>query len=98
MKAATPNTKEYAKMQVELDEKELWLKRAKDGIEKYTQENYDKLSQREKNIHEKAFSINSNDPHYRKLDTLQYNDNGTARELKIPKGDILHQLRQDVDT
>jgi phospholipase C len=98
MKAATPNTKEYAKMQVELDEKELWFKRAKDGIEKYTQENYDKLSQREKNIHEKAFSINSNDPHYRKLDTLQYNDNGTARELKIPKGDILHQLRQDVDT
>ncbi|MEP6751066.1 MAG: alkaline phosphatase family protein, partial [Bacteroidota bacterium] len=87
----------YAKMQLDLDQKKLWLTRAKDGIEKYTEENYDKLSQYEKNIHEKAFSINSNDPFYRQLDVLKYNDDGTAREMKVPKGDVLHQFRQDVD-
>ena len=98
MKAATPGTAEYAKMQLSLDQKQLWFPRAQDGIGKYTEENYNKLSQHEKNIHEKAFSINSNDPHYRQLDTFQYTDDGTAREMKVPKGDVLHQFRQDVDS
>ncbi|MEO5593844.1 MAG: phospholipase C, phosphocholine-specific [Chitinophagaceae bacterium] len=97
LKTVTPGTVEFKKIQDELDEKQVWLTRAKEGVDKYTVENFDKLSQREKNIHEKAFSINSNDPFYRQLDTLHYTDDGTTREMKVPKGDVLHQFRQDVD-
>jgi phospholipase C len=65
-------------------------------IKKYTPENYAKLSQFEKNLHEKAFQTNSNDPDYHELTSLKYNDNGTEREMKVPKGDVLHQFRQDI--
>jgi phospholipase C len=63
----------------------------------YTKEAYEKLSDAEKRLHEKAFSINIKDPFYNQLDSLQYNDGATAREVKIPKGDVLHQFREDVN-
>jgi phospholipase C len=59
---------------------------------------FDKLSQKEKNIHLKAFNTNKGDPNYHHLTTLKYNDDGTERELKVPKGDVLHQFREDVNT
>jgi phospholipase C len=59
---------------------------------------FEKLSQREKNLHTKAFSSNDLDPDYHTLTTLSYDDNGTKREVKVPKGDVLHQLRHDVNT
>lgn len=67
-------------------------------LEKYTPENYAKQSQYEKNLHEKAFVTNTSDPDYHKLMTLKYNDNGTEREMQVPKGDVLYQFRQDVKT
>ncbi|MGN6353960.1 MAG: phosphocholine-specific phospholipase C [Parafilimonas sp.] len=70
----------------------------KDAINKYTPENFEKLSSLQKNLHEKAFCNNSNDADYRSLETITYDDNGTTRTMQIPKGDILYQLRQDVKT
>ncbi len=64
----------------------------------YTTENYDKLSQHEKNLHEKAFCSNKNDADYRKLTTHKYMDGSIEREVNIPKGDVLHQFREDVKT
>ncbi|MBD1392672.1 phosphocholine-specific phospholipase C [Mucilaginibacter glaciei] len=57
---------------------------------------FDKLSDKEKSLHRKAFATNNNDPHYHELTTFKYNDNGTEREMQIPKGDVLHQFRDDV--
>jgi phospholipase C len=65
-------------------------------LQQYTPENYPKLSQHEKNLHEKAFVTNLNDPDYHKLAPLKYTDNGTERDMKVPKGDVFHQFRQDV--
>ncbi|MGZ3874073.1 MAG: phosphocholine-specific phospholipase C, partial [Mucilaginibacter sp.] len=59
---------------------------------------FDQLSDKEKSLHKKAFDTNKNDPHYRTLADLKYDDNGTKRELKVPKGDVLHQFREDVKT
>jgi phospholipase C len=59
---------------------------------------FEKLSQREKNLHNKAFSSNHNDPDYHELVTLTYDDNGTKRDVQVPKGDVLHQFRHDVIT
>ncbi len=33
---------------------------------------------------------------YHELTTLKYKDGDTEREVNIPKGDILHQFREDV--
>jgi phospholipase C len=66
--------------------------------ENFRQGMFEKLTEREKSIHKKAFDTNNKDPHYRQLVDLKYNDNGIERELKVPKGDVLHQFREDVKT
>lgn len=74
------------------------LEKAKKDLEKYSDENFEKLSSKEKNLHTKAFTVNSGDPHFRELETLEYDDAGVKREMKIPKGDVLHQFRKDVES
>jgi phospholipase C len=65
--------------------------------EVYTKEKWDKLPQREKDIHLKAFATNVNDPDYHKLASVSYDDNGATRQMNVPKGDVLHQFRKDVN-
>ncbi|MBE7172912.1 MAG: phospholipase C, phosphocholine-specific [Williamsia sp.] len=64
--------------------------------EKYSKENYDRLIALQKELNQKAFSTNIDDPFYHDLTTLQFNDKGTERQLRVPKGDILQQFREDV--
>ena len=52
--------------------------------------------QKKKAIHEKAFSTNKNDPNFHELTTLEYEDGNIRRTVQVPKGDILHQFREDV--
>jgi phospholipase C len=63
----------------------------------YTMEAHDALSSHSKNLNSKAFGINSGDPDFHTLKSMKYDEKGTERELNIPKGDILHQFRADVD-
>jgi phospholipase C len=65
---------------------------------KWSRENFEKLPERERNLHEKAFATNAGDPAYRELIDLAYQDGGVERHMPVPKGDILHQFRQDVQT
>jgi phospholipase C len=78
-----------AQAQADLASNQKESEKAKEGV-------FEGLTDREKSIHKKAFNTNKNDPHHRSLATLKYDDNGVERELKIPKGDVLHQFRQDV--
>lgn len=57
----------------------------------------DKLSSEEQDLHKRAFTINRNDPDYHSLETITYDDNGTERTAQIPKGDVFHQFREDVN-
>ena len=84
------------KWQAELVEKQMHLKMLEQARVRYTPENFAKLSQREKNLFTKAFRTNSNDPSYRELTTLEYKDGDIERKLQVPKGDVLHQFREDV--
>ncbi|MBL1219210.1 phospholipase C, phosphocholine-specific [Chryseobacterium sp. L7] len=61
---------------------------------KYAPENYAKLSQQEKNLHEKAFTTNVNDPDYWNLE-IGNDENG--ERLVVPKGDVLFQFRKDAE-
>src|SRR5690606_16391188 len=62
----------------------------------YTRENFEKLSAKEKALNNKAFTVNSADPDFHSLTPLRYQDGTEERELLVPKGDILHQFRDDV--
>jgi len=73
-----------------------YLAGVKKEKELYKAGQFDALSDHEKSLHHKAFDTNANDPDHRELITLKYNDNGTEREMQAPKGDVLHQFRDDV--
>jgi phospholipase C len=66
-------------------------------IARYTTSAYEALSASERSLNSKAFSVNSGDPDYHSVSSLEYDDNGTTRKMTIPKGDILHQFREDVE-
>jgi phospholipase C len=59
---------------------------------------FDQLTPQQQALHLKAFDSNKNDPHYRTLESLSYKDGDTERTMKAPKGDVLHQFRQDVQS
>ena len=63
-------------------------------------EKYNKLSQRERNLIDKAFATNIEAPfNYLELAPFHYkNDQGVAETLNIPKNDIFYQFRSDVDS
>lgn len=65
-------------------------------LQAYAPENFDKLSEGEKQLHRKAFTVNSGDPDYHKIETFSYTDNGQKQQVSVPKGDILYQFRKDV--
>ncbi|WP_221390319.1 phosphocholine-specific phospholipase C [Dyadobacter sp. NIV53] len=63
---------------------------------RFTKDSYNNLSEQGKELHNKAFTTNINDEFYHELEMLKYDDNGTERELKVPKSDVFYQFREDV--
>lgn len=91
------DSKEYTKQQTAIRKKQEVLDNAKKELDQYSQANFNKLSQKEKNLHQKAFTINSGDPNYHKLETVSYLEGNSEREIRVPKGDIFYQFRKDVN-
>jgi phospholipase C len=58
---------------------------------------YAKLSDHERALHHAAFVTNANDPDYHSLQSLSFEDQGKSLSMKVPKGDIFHQFRKDVN-
>ncbi len=83
-------------IQKTIDEKALELKAVTQAIKSGNLDKFNSLSENEKSLHQKAFVTNVNDPDYHSLDEIVYEDGGVKRNFKIPKGDLLHQFRQDV--
>lgn len=94
LRALSPASEEAEKLSNELKNKQALLERAKDR-HRWSKENFEKLAPHEKDLHTKAFATNNKDPHYRELTTLRYKDENIEREMKVPKGDVLHQFRGD---
>lgn len=59
-------------------------------------EKREKLTAEERALFEKAFVTNKADKNYRTLEQLHFQDGEKPISMKAPKGDILHQFRQDV--
>lgn len=56
-----------------------------------------KLSDHEQELHMRAFVTNATDDDYHKLETISFESNGKQQSMKVPKGDVLHQFRKDVE-
>lgn len=94
-----PNIIAYLKQEIEKNPNqkerlEAMMAEVQEDQVKYHPDNYSKLSKEEKNLHEKAFTTNSNDPDYWKLE-IGKDENG--ERLVVPEGDVLFQFRKDVE-
>lgn len=90
-----------AKVQTAAIKKEILIKKEKIKdlkikLAQWSQDNFDKLTETEKQLFHRAFITNKADPDYRSLTSFKYEDHGAQRQVTIPKGDILHQFRKDV--
>jgi phospholipase C len=86
------------RLQKRLERMERLLEAAKSETQRFSAESYAKLSDRERAIHEKAFTTNIADPDFREVDEIKYRDGDVERTVKVPKGDVLHQFRSDVQS
>jgi len=83
-------------IQKRIDAKTKQLEAATLELKTFNQEKFDHLSPNEKSLHHKAFVTNLHDPDYHALEEIDYEDDDVKRVLKLPKGDLLHQFREDV--
>lgn len=96
LKDFTGSAEEKQRMEKAIVLREETLVKIADELPKWTKEEFEKLSAKEKNLHARGLCTNINDPHYHELEPYKYSDNGVEREINIPKGDVLHQFRADV--
>jgi len=66
-------------------------------IQQYSEENFNKLSAFEREIHHRAFTTNTGDPGYHRLEPIMYTDAEGEKTVEVPKGDIFYQFRKDVN-
>lgn len=82
----------------EVRTKRAQLAKARRGLEQWTEESFSKLPPAQQKIHRKAFVTNEADPNFRELVEISYQDGGVERRMRVPKGDVFHQFREDVRT
>jgi len=92
---ADPARKE---LQKNIEEKNKELEDAVSVLKTNSQEKFENLSLKDKNLHRNAFVTNVNDPDFHSLEEIVYEDKGVKRNFKLPEGDLFHQFRSDVDT
>ncbi|MBS1814248.1 MAG: phospholipase C, phosphocholine-specific [Acidobacteria bacterium] len=54
------------------------------------------LTPEQRELHERAFVINSGDKDYRSLTTVSFEEDGKKKQMHVPKGDVFYQFREDV--
>jgi len=98
LQAMPATDKGYEKLKKEIEKKNEVLNDTKEELVQWSKENFEKLSQHQKNLYHRAFTTNEEDPDYHELAMLKYEENGVERELLAPKGDVLYRFRKDVDS
>lgn len=95
----SPSSEDEAKkIKEDIRKKRNVLETVERDLKVYSSQNYEKLSSYYKSLNNRAFTINRGDDNYRSLIKLTVKDKGKHREVEVPKGDVLHQFREDVNT
>jgi phospholipase C len=74
------------------------LEKTRADLGRWTERNFSALPPRQKDLHARAFTTNRRNPGYRELATLDYRDGAAARQMRVPRQDVLFQFREDVRT
>lgn len=99
LQEAAPSDEETTKkVRASVKAKQEVLDNAVAELAKWNKESYARLTPQQKSLYNRAFVINTGDPDFRSIAELAYSDNGQQRKAVVPKGDLLHQFRQDVNT
>lgn len=95
--AAETNPEAKTKLGKELDGLTSRLKEAQEEAKAYNDATWQALSEKQRALHRKGLSTNEGDPNYRSLVEHTYHDGETERKIYVPKGDVLHKFRKDVE-
>ncbi|WP_341840456.1 phosphocholine-specific phospholipase C [Chitinophaga caseinilytica] len=94
--ALAADSKDRANLEKRIKSARNQQEKIKTILDKVAATPFSALPEREQQLHKKAFTTNVGDPDYHQLSDLQYKDGETERKMQLPKGDVLHQFRQDV--
>jgi phospholipase C len=72
-------------------------KRFRTALANSGDERYKQLSSAERTLFDNAFITNAADADYRTLEALEFTEGSKQQQIMVPKGDILHQFRKDVN-
>ncbi|MEZ0482972.1 phosphocholine-specific phospholipase C [Fibrella aquatica] len=86
----------YVSVQKNLQKQRAWQQTVQHDLVAYSPDKFSQLPEREQQLCRRAFTTNTGDPDYRSLATLTYQDGDVTHTVDVPKGDVLHQFRQDV--
>ncbi len=87
----------FQKYQTALRKKREVLNTAETELARYNEKKFHQLSPTERNLFEKAFATNKDDPDFRSIATLEFRDGEEDRKMTVPKGDLFHRFRKDVN-
>jgi phospholipase C len=91
------DTSTAATLRAKLDSRKSHIEELNAELANSGEARYKQLTEQQRALHDAAFVTNAGDPHYRMLEALAFEDEGKRQQMMVPKGDILHQFRQDVN-
>ncbi|GAA5222018.1 phosphocholine-specific phospholipase C [Membranihabitans marinus] len=97
LQSISPLDERYGQILEKMEKTKKDLDQALQKRKEFSAEKFKQLPKREQNLHNKAFRTNKNDKDYHTITEFTYDDNGIERTMYLPKGDVLHQFRADVD-
>ena len=86
-----------AKIRTKLEAMRSRSEAVKASLAKSGEARYQQLTEQEKALHHAAFVTNSGDPDYHSLQSLPFENEGKPQTMMVPKGDVFHQFRKDVN-
>lgn len=94
--AAAKTPAEAAQMSAKLKETQKRIETIQAILPRSGDNRYQQLTEQQKALFHAAFVTNAGEPDWHTLCPLQFADGDTLRTMMAPKGDILHQFREDV--
>ncbi|WP_058186605.1 phosphocholine-specific phospholipase C [Terracidiphilus gabretensis] len=95
--SATHDAATKGDLHKQLDEIHKQMEAVKAAVAQGGEVRYNQLSEDQKALHHAAFVTNAADPDYHALESLSFELDGQQRNIQVPKGDVLHQFRKDVN-
>jgi len=90
------NSENRERLASEIAELQALMGRYQEERQHFSPAQFSDLPDLTRQLHQRAFTTNHQAPDYRQLAELEYVDGDQRRRLDVPKGDVLHQFRQDV--